>query len=85
MSAVYKLYSGILSNRLINFLETNGLLVDEQNGFRKSRACIEHMYVLSFAVRARLQEGRRTFACFVDFRKAFDWINRRPLEYKLLN
>ena len=32
MSAVYKLYSGILNIRLKNDLETHGLLVEEQNG-----------------------------------------------------
>ena len=74
ISTVYKLYSGILNNRLNNYLETHGLLVDEQNGFSKSGACIDHIYVISSVVRASLQVGENTFACFVDFKKAFDWI-----------
>lgn len=83
-STVYKVFSSILNNRLSEFIEVNNILVDEQNGFRKNRACIDHIYVLSSVVRARLHEGKSTFACFVDFKKAFDWIHRDLLEYKLM-
>lgn len=30
-----------------------------------------------------MQESKNTFACFVDFKKAFDYINRDLLGYKL--
>uniref|UniRef100_A0A3B3DMD0 Reverse transcriptase domain-containing protein n=1 Tax=Oryzias melastigma TaxID=30732 RepID=A0A3B3DMD0_ORYME len=43
MSTVYKVFSGILNNRLCEFIEVNKILVDEQNGFRKNRACIDHI------------------------------------------
>lgn len=85
LSTVYKVFSAILNNRLCEFIEMNDILVDEQNGFRKNRACIDHIYVLSTVLRARLQESKSTFVCFVDFQKAFAWINRDLLEYKLLN
>lgn len=45
--------------------------MDEQNGFRKNRACINHFYALYSVVGARLLEGKNTYACFVDFKKAF--------------
>ncbi|XP_049903768.1 uncharacterized protein LOC126392428 [Epinephelus moara] len=41
ISTVYKLYSGLLNNRLNDFLESRGVMVDEQNGFRENRACID--------------------------------------------
>ena len=84
LSTVYKLYSSVLNKRLTDYLELNNVLVDEQNGFRKNRACIDHIFVISSIVRARLEEGKSTFVCFIDFKKAFDWINRELLEYKLL-
>ncbi len=31
--------------------------------------------LLSSVVRARLEEGKSTFVCFVDFKKAFDCVN----------
>ncbi|KAL7374830.1 hypothetical protein ABVT39_007749 [Epinephelus coioides] len=83
LSTVYKLYSGVLNKRLTDYLEFNNGLVDEQNGFRKERACIDHIFISS-VIRARLEEGKNTFVCFVDFKKAFDWIHRDLLEYKLL-
>lgn len=46
-----------------------------QNGFRKNRSCIDHIYVLSSVVRARLEKDKSTFAFIVDFKKAFGCVN----------
>lgn len=35
LSTVSKLYSSVLNNRLLSYLEDNEILVDEQNGFRR--------------------------------------------------
>ena len=79
-----KLYSGILNNRLVQYLDSDNILVDEQNGFRKARACIDHIYVITTIIRNRKAQGLSTFAVFVDMKKAFDWVNRDMLFYKLL-
>ena len=84
LSCVYKIYSSILNERLFSYLETFGLLVDEQNGFRKKRACIDHIYSLFTIVNAKIKEGGSIFCCFIDFQKAFDCINRDLLSFKLL-
>ena len=39
---VAKIYSSILNKRLQNYLEKNNILVEEQNGFRAGRSCIDH-------------------------------------------
>ena len=57
-------------------MEHNCVLVEEQNGFRKNRSCLDHIFVLSSILRSRLVEKKSTFACFVDFSKAFDFVNR---------
>ena len=85
LSTVYKLYSSILNDRLMAHLEKRNLLVDEQNGFRKDRACIDHLYTLCTIVRTRLVKRKPTFACFIDFSKAFDLINRDLLWCRLLD
>ena len=46
MCCVAKIYSSILNRRLQNYLENNNILVNEQNGFRASRSCIDHIFVL---------------------------------------
>lgn len=61
------------------------MLVDAQNGFKEKRACVHHINVLSSVVRARLEEGKETFVCFVDFNKQTESINRGLLEYMFIS
>jgi len=84
LSTVYKLYSGILNNRLTKHLENSKLIHEEQNGFRHSRSCSEHVFVLNSIIRNRLIENKPTFAAFLDAEKAFDRIDRQLLLHKLL-
>ncbi len=54
LSCVQKIYSSILNERLIHYVEYFDLLVDEQNGFRKKPSCVDHVYALTSAVHNRL-------------------------------
>ena len=83
MCCVAKLYSSILNRRLQLFLEKNKILVEEQNGFRASRSCIDHILVLCSILRNRKALGLSTFLSFIDFQKAFDSIDRNLLFFKL--
>ena len=56
---------------------------DEQNGFRKDKSCLDHIFTLYSTTQARLSENRDTFVCYVDLKKAFDNVNRVDLWYKL--
>ena len=84
MCSVAKIYSSIMNKRLQTYLEKNDLLAEEQNGFRVSRSCIDHVLVLCTVLRNRKALGLDTFVTFVDFQKAFDSVNRDLLLYKLL-
>ncbi len=84
LSCIYKLYSAILNNRLAIFLEENDILHDEQNGFRGKRSCLDHIFTLTSIVKNKLNSGENVFACFVDFRKAFDLVDRNMLLYRFL-
>ena len=37
LSCIYKVYSGILNNRLVLYFEDLNWFADEQNGFRKKK------------------------------------------------
>ena len=80
---VAKVYSSILNSRIQQFIESKGLLVEEQNGFRASRSCIDHIFVLVTILRNRLAMGKDTFLAFVDYKKAFDSVDQDMLLYKL--
>ena len=57
---------------------------DEQNGFRRNRSCLEHIYALYSVINKRKQQKLSTYVCFVD-EKAFDTVQRDCLWYKLIS
>ena len=57
---------------------------DEQNGFRRTRSCEDHVYALSSIVRRIMKTNKPTFTAFIDMAKAFDSFDRNLLLYKLL-
>ena len=82
-SVIMKTYCRILNSRLSEWIELNSVLSEEQNGFRPGRCCLDHIFTLSSIVENRMIGNQDTFACFIDFRKAFDSINRHSLWKKL--
>ena len=83
MSTVAKLFNSVINTRLVTFLEDYNLLSDEQNGFRRSRSCLDHLYVLTSILRNRKRAGLSTYLAFVDFNRAFDTVNHSLLTYKM--
>ena len=61
------------------------MLVDEQNGFRRDRNCNDHIFVLTTILSNRLNTKLNTLVVFIDFQKAFDFVDRELLLYRLLN
>ena len=45
-SCVYKIYSNVLNERIVEFMEKRSIICDEQNGFRKGRLCSHHVFTL---------------------------------------
>ncbi len=71
LSSVYKLYSSILNNRIVQPLEQNSLLEEEQYSFRNGRACVDHIYLVLKVVRHRLKNNKATFLCLLVSKKRF--------------
>ncbi len=80
LPCISKLYSAFINKRLSNYLETSDLLAEEQNGFRKNRSCEEHVFTLNSIIR----NNSKVFTAFIDLKKAFDFVDRDMLLYKLL-
>ena len=78
-----KLFSCIINARISMYLETNKLIVEEQNGFRPKRSCEEHIFTISSLIRTRNSLKESTFVTFIDFEKAFDKVDRRLMLLKL--
>ena len=75
---MYKMYTNILE------VDCSGVIVKEQNGFRKTRSTVDHLTSLTSIVETRKMNGKSTFCAFIDFRKAFNSINRDLLCHKLV-
>jgi hypothetical protein len=66
--------------RLSSYLKEHDLLSEEQNGFRKNRSCEDHVFTLNSVIRNNLN----VIASFIDLKKAFDFVDRDMLLYKML-
>ena len=88
LSALGKLFTSILNNRLYDYMVQNGILKAEQGGFRKMHGTVDSIFTLKMLidkyVKSKPQKHRNLlFSCFVDFRKAFDCVPRQKLFDKL--
>ena len=83
LSVMYKAFCRILGSRLVGIIESEKLLSDEQNGFRKGRGCIDHVLVLNLLSEIRMKTKKETYMCFIDLKKAYDSVDRDRLWGKL--
>ena len=64
-------------------MESNGLLTDAQNGFRKGRCTQDTIFKIVQDVNTVLNSGQTLGAIYIDFKKAFDTIDHSKLVVKL--
>ena len=82
LSSVAKLFNSLLNERLSKFLEKKDTLDKKQIGFKKGFRTTDHMFTLRTLIEKYIKTGK-LYACFVDFKKAFDSIDHVSLLYKL--
>ena len=78
-----KLFNTILYNRLQKETQANNILSPAQAGFRKDHRTSDHIFTLFTLIKKYIKKGKYLYTCFVDFRKAYDTINRNSLKHKL--
>ena len=83
LSVIGKLYSRVINNRLLKYLELNNKLHEGQGGFRIGRSCIDNIFSLNELIQGRIKEGKLTYAFFLDVKKAYDTVWRDGLWYKM--
>ena len=84
LSTLGKLFTRVLNNRLNFWSETYGILNDSQMGFRKGYSTTDCIFTLHSIINLTISKGSRLYCLFIDFRKAFDFVNRDCLWYKLI-
>ena len=83
-SAIGKLFNSILNRRLDLFLKKYNIINDCQIGFSKKARTSDHMFILRTLFESYCSKGERLYACFIDFRKAFDTVIHEGIKFKLL-
>ena len=79
VSVVYKAMCSIVHQRMTQVVEERQLLAEEQGGFRKGRGCRDQVLTLTLLGQIKAMERKGMFAAFIDFRKAYDRVDRGKL------
>ena len=74
-SVMAKIFSSVLNNRLVLFLNNNKILNDCQIGFVPKARTSDHMFILK-TLQDKLSKNRKLYTCFVDFKKAYNSVWR---------
>ena len=53
------------------------MLLEEQNGFRIGRSCIDNVFIIKQTIEKRREFNLETHIDFLDLDKAFDRVNRK--------
>ena len=84
ISALGKIFDSILNNRMRFCKEA--LRVDNvwQNGFKPGSHATDNLFIFNAVSDKYTALKRPLFVCYVDFKSAFDFINRHALLFKLI-
>ena len=84
-SCLGKLFTSLLQCRLSNFLESNNLISPNQGGFRSGYRTTDHLFILKTLINKYVGKMKKNlYVCFVDFKKAFDSVDRKALIHKII-
>ncbi|CAB3997693.1 Hypothetical predicted protein [Paramuricea clavata] len=85
-SCLGKLFCSILNNRLMNFANEKKLIHRTQIGFMPGMRTADHILTLKSLHDKYIKQSNneKIYACFVDFRKAFDSVWHQGLFYQLI-
>ena len=81
LRVVSKVFTAILNKRLYTWAEHEQKISKEQAGFRKGYSTAEHIFTLISMITKKLnsKRGGKVYVAFVDYKKAFDTVNREAL------
>ena len=84
LSTLDKLFSRVINNRLHEWAENYDVFIEAQAGFRPGMSTIDNIFILHGVISHMLNQGKKLYCTFVDFTKAFDYVVRDNLWFKLI-
>ncbi|KAF2355531.1 Reverse transcriptase domain [Trinorchestia longiramus] len=76
---VCKIFCRILNERMKHVVEEQGVMGEEQNGFRRDRRGEDNLFVVSEVIERKRKENKKVYLAFLDIKKAYDRVDRRRL------
>ena len=83
LNCLGKLLNSVLNNRLTSFLIKNNIISKTQIGFEKDSRTSDHIFTLKALIDKYTKNKKKVYACFIDFKKAFDTVDHNALMLKL--
>ena len=81
-----KFFAAVLNQRLLKFALEKGVISKNQLGFMPGNRCSDALIILhNLFNKYCIKDKKYIYACFVDFKKAFDTVPRHILFQKLLS
>ena len=84
LSVIGKLFTNILNTRLNDWAENYHVYVEAQAGFRKGMGTMDNIFVMHSLISHCINTNKKLYSAFIDFKKAFDFVVRDVLWFKLI-
>ena len=87
LSCFGKLFTSVINNRLVEYIvdENHTTIGPEQAGFRAGHSTVDHVFTLDCIIDFFSAKKKRLSCLFIDYKKAFDRVERAFLWQKLLD
>ena len=82
-SHLSKIFGRVMRNNIVSHLENNGILCNNQHGFRKGRSCLSQLLQHFDQILRNFLTNCDTDSIYLDFAKAFDKVNHKLLLKKV--
>lgn len=74
-----KILETLAKEQIMNYVDNNGIILEEQSGFRKHHSCETALNLLLLKWKQSIERGKIVMAVFVDLKRAFETIDRSKL------
>src|SRR5215813_15473945 len=75
----------IIKERLMDYLETNQILIHSQHGFRKKKSTLTNLIEFYDEITKEIDLGNKVNVAYLDFQKEFDKVSHFKRTVKLWN
>ena len=79
LNTSYKIFMGVIREKIEAHLKANDLLSDLQSGFTSHRRTTDNLFILNYCIEETFLAKKELYVIAIDFMKAFDSVSRKTL------